>query len=140
MTIHDLITGGGGALLVLTSLLQISPIPINPWSVVARAFGRAINGELYKKVDAVEKLLDAHISKDDANRADRKRFRILQFNGEILRYIEHTEEEFVDVLKDIDDYKSYCEKHPDYPNSRAVHAIANIERVYDERLLKNDFL
>ena len=67
MTIHDLITGGGGALLVLTSLLQISPIPINPWSVVARAFGRAINGELYKKVDAVEKLLDAHISKDDAN-------------------------------------------------------------------------
>ena len=57
-----------------------------------------------------------------------------------MRHIEHTEEEFVDVLKDIDDYKSYCEKHPDYPNSRAVHAIANIERVYDERLLKNDFL
>lgn len=140
MTVHDLLAGGGGVLVVLTSLLQLSPIPINPWSAVASALGRAINGELYKKVDAVEKLLDAHISKDDANRADRKRFRILQFNGEILRHIEHTEEEFVDVLKDIDDYKSYCEKHPDYPNSRAVHAIANIERVYDERLLKNDFL
>lgn len=140
MTIHDLLAGGGGVLVVLTSLLQLSPIPINPWSAVARALGRAINGELYKKVDTVTKLLDSHIAQDEADAADRKRFRILQFNGEILRRIDHTEEEFVDVLKDIDDYRGYCKAHQNYPNSRAVHAIANIERVYDERLLKNDFL
>ena len=30
MTIHDLLAGGGGVLVVLTSLLQLSPIPINP--------------------------------------------------------------------------------------------------------------
>lgn len=140
MTIHDLLTEGGGALLVLTSLLQISPIPINPWTAAARALGRAINGELYKKLDSVASLLDAHISQDEADAADRKRSRILHFNGEILRRIDHTEEEFIDVLKDIDDYRSYCKTHKDYQNSRAVHTIANIERVYDERLLKNDFL
>ena len=30
--------------------------------------------------------------------------------------------------------------HEDYRNNRAVHAIANISRVYDERLQKHDFL
>lgn len=35
---------------------------------------------------------------------------------------------------------SYCEKHKDYKNNRAVHAIANICRVYDKRLENHDFL
>ena len=37
-------------------------------------------------------------------------------------------------------YERYCREHPDYQNGRAVHAIANIGRVYDDRLKKHDFL
>jgi hypothetical protein len=44
------------------------------------------------------------------------------------------------VLADIDFYERYCRDHEDYRNNRAVHAIANISRVYDERLQKHDFL
>lgn len=33
----------------------------------------------------------------------------------------------------------YCETHKEYENNRAVHAIANIERCYDDRLKNNDF-
>lgn len=44
------------------------------------------------------------------------------------------------MLADIDFYERYCRDHEDYRNNRAVHAIANISRVYDERLQKHDFL
>lgn len=142
-TLADYLSAPGGitALVVAAlSMIQVSPIKVNPWSFFAKRMGRAVNGELYKKVDDVAELLNSHIELDESRTADRKRSRILHFNGEVLRGIDHTEEEFVDVLKDIDDYNAYCDTHKNYRNSRAVHAIANIERVYDERLLKNDFL
>ena len=58
----------------------------------------------------------------------------------VLRKILHTEEHYIEVLKDIDDYEAYCRDHADYKNSRAVFAIENIKRVYARRLEKNDFL
>ena len=72
--------------------------------------------------------------------ADLHRTRILQFNTELLREIKHTKEDFSEILYNIDCYERYCKEHPDYQNNRAVHAIANIGRVYDERLEKHDFL
>ena len=84
--------------------------------------------------------LDDHIRTDDERAADMHRARILRFNQELIRQIPHTREEFIEVLTEIDRYQQFCREHPDYPNSRAVHAIANIGRVYDERLQKHDFL
>lgn len=46
----------------------------------------------------------------------------------------------MEVLADIDFYERYCETHKEYKNNRAIRAIANISRVYDERLIKHDFL
>ena len=34
----------------------------------------------------------------------------------------------------------YCDEHKGYKNNRASHAIANISRVYDDRLREHDFL
>lgn len=61
-------------------------------------------------------------------------------NADVLRDIPHTKEEFIDVLADIDFYERYCRDHENYKNNRAVHAIANISRVYDDRLREHDFL
>lgn len=58
----------------------------------------------------------------------------------MIRNIPHTREEFIEILAEIDGYEKFCKENPDYPNSRAVHAVANISRVYDERLQKHDFL
>ena len=44
------------------------------------------------------------------------------------------------MLAEIDGYESYCRTHPDYQNNRAVHAIANIGRIYDEQMEHHDFL
>lgn len=133
MNIQEILTDGGISLLALMTLVQISPIKINPWSWMARAIGRAINAEVIAK-------MDAHITMDDRRNADGHRTRILHFNNELLRDIDHTKEEFTEVLAEIDAYEEYCREHPEYPNNRAVLAIENIQEVYKERLKLHDFL
>lgn len=140
MSIKEMVLDGGGILLILMTIVQISPIKINPWSALANAIGRAFNADVLKELDGVKRDLAAHVKVDDERNADEHRARILRFNNELLRDIPHTKEEFIDVLADIDFYERYCETHKDYKNNRAVHAIANISRVYDERLQKHDFL
>lgn len=140
MTIQELLLGGGGVAVCLLTLVQIAPVKINPWSWLAKALGRALNADVLAEVKETRKRLDAHIEADDEREADRHRERILRFNNELVRGLPHTKEDFVDVLATIDAYERYCENHPDYKNSRAVHAIANIGKNYDERLEKRDFL
>ena len=130
----------GGGLFVLLTLVQLAPIQINPWSAIARWIGKAINGEVLGKLVRLETRLDEHINTDDKRDADGHRVKILQFNNELLRSIDHTKEEFIEVLAEIDAYERFCEDHPDYPNNRAVLAIENIQENYKERLKKHDFL
>ena len=133
MSIQEILAGGGGVLVVAMTLVQIAPVKVNPWSWLATAIGRAINAEVIKK-------LDDHITMDDRRCADGHRTRILHFNNELLRDINHTKEEFTEVLAEIDAYEEYCREHPEYPNNRAVLAIENIREVYKERQRKHDFL
>ena len=134
-------------LVALLSLVEVSPIKINPWSGLAKWLGRAINGEVLESVAEAKKAqketrraLDEHIRADDERNADTLRMRILHFNNELLRGDRHTREDFIEILAVIDAYEQYCKNHPDYRNNRASHAIANIGRVYDERLKLRDFL
>ncbi len=140
MSIQEILLGGGGVLLFVMSVVQIAPIEIKPWSAIARAFGRAINAEVLRDLKTVKQDLTDHIRIDGERDADEHRARILRFNNELLRDIPHTKEEFIDVLADIDFYERYCRDHENYKNNRAVHAIANISRVYDDRLREHDFL
>ncbi len=140
MSIQELLTGGGGLVVLALTVIQVAPVKINPWSAIAKAIGRAINAEVLAELERTRIKLDNHIKTDDERAADMHRARILRFNQELIRQIPHTREEFIEVLTEIDRYQRFCREHPDYPNSRAVHAIANIGRVYDERLQKHDFL
>ena len=133
MSIQEILASGGGVLVVVMTLVQIAPVKVNPWSWLAAAIGRAINAEVIKK-------LDNHITMDDRRTADGHRARILHFNNEMLRDINHTKEEFTEVLAEIDAYELYCREHPEYPNNRAILAIKNIQEVYMERLKRHDFL
>ena len=134
-------------LVALLSLVEVSPIKINPWSGLAKWLGRAINGEVLESVAEAKKAqketrraLDEHIRADDERNADTLRMRVLHFNNELLRGDRHTREDFIEILAVIDAYEQYCKNHPNYRNNRASHAIANIGRVYDERLKLRDFL
>ena len=161
MTLRDLLAEvkevlpwGFGILFVLSGLIEVSKIKVNPWSTIVRWLGRRINADVLQKLDTVEaeltetkqkleetkEKLEEHVTMDDERYMDLHRARILQFNTELIRGLKHTEEDFNDIMHDITCYERYCKTHPEYPNNRAVHAIKNINRIFDERMAKGDFL
>lgn len=95
---------------------------------------------VYAKLDILEQMLAAHIADDEKYKAETKRARILQFNKEVRQKERHSEEEFIEILKVIDEYEDYCRNHPEYPNNRAVTAIENIKYVYKNANQENDFV
>lgn len=138
--VRDLLLGSGLGAVALLSLIEIAPIKVNPWRFIARALGRAVNGEMMDKLDSLEKRFERHVREVEEDKADSWRARIIAFNEELIEGKEHTEEAFDNILPVIDKYDRYCEEHPEYPNNKAVFAKANILRVYQDRLKKRDFL
>ena len=96
------------AILAVLSLIQISPIKINPWDAILGWLGRKLNGkdltnlqgevgELRKQVNGM--WVSAH------------RHAILTFARELRAGIEHSTDEWSNVLSQIDEYEVYCEKN-----------------------------
>lgn len=140
MNVDEILLGSGLGLAAVLTLIQIAPVKIDPWTAIGKALGRALNGDVLEEVKATKARLEAHIRMDDQRAADHHRARILVFNTELLRHQRHTREEFIEILSEIDQYENYCKEHPEYKNSRCVHAVKNIGRVYDALLETGDFL
>ncbi|MCD8156507.1 MAG: hypothetical protein LUD53_03505 [Clostridiales bacterium] len=146
MSIAEIISCGGGGVLILLTLIQVMPLKVNPWSAIAKALGRAINAEVLQELEKVkatqqetQKQLSERVQVEDERNADAQREKILHFNVELMRKLPHTREDFIEILAVIDFYEDYCKDHENYKNNRAVYAVKNIKRVYEERLEENDF-
>ena len=116
MSLNEILASGGALLLFLT-LVQITPIKVNPWSAVGkiirngmRAIGKSMNKDVMDKLESVQKelkdlgekhnKLERRMDKDDA---DECRTRILRFADELRRDVKHSEEYFNQILDDISD-------------------------------------
>lgn len=147
-----------GVAFLFLSAVQISPIKINPWTWLAKWFGRSINGdvikrqdnlekkfderqdEFEKKLDGVHKELDDLRDREERKAADEARNRILRFADELRLHMKHSKEFFENILEDIDSYLCYCRGHDSYPNSKADAAIKFILEVYEQLVKENDFI
>ena len=137
----------GGILFVLSCIVQVSKIPINPWSWVARHVGRALNGELFKAVSEIDHRLDEMEEKNkerdlktEEKEATDARRRILRFADELRMKVDHSEEFFTQTMEDVDQYEKFCEAHKDtYKNSKAMDAIVLIREIYHECKKENKF-
>lgn len=97
-------------------------------------------GGLRQSIEAIRKELDKMKTSEDEREARNARRRILRFNDELLRNIDHSKEYFDDILLDIDTYEDYCEQHHGFQNGKAVMAIDNIRRCYRLCTEQNKFL
>lgn len=129
------------------SLIEITPIKLNPWSWLAKMIGRAFNKEVLdhirendKKTDQISKdlaLLKGEIERKSAVEA---RTHILHFDDEIYNGMKHSKESFIQQLSEIDTYERYCADNPDFENSCAVEAIKHIRNVYQTCLSEHKFI
>ena len=136
----DVLKGGGIVLLLLMTLLQISPIKIDPWGWIARKIGRAMNAEIIDKVDTLDKEVKAIRTETTEHAIISCRIRILRFGDEILHGDRHSQDHFDQTLQDIDRYEKYCKDHPDFENNITGLTIARIKDVYRRQCDKNDFI
>ena len=157
-----------GVAFLFLSAVQISPIKINPWTWLAKWFGRAINSEVIKrqdelekkfderqdefekkldsvheelegKLDGVQKELDDLKEREEIKEADAMRNRILRFADELRQHMRHSKEYFEQVLSEIDTYLAFCRANDNYPNSKADAAIKYTIECYERVLKEDDF-
>ena len=141
-----------GIVVLILTIIQISPIKIDPWKRIARFVGKALNEEVIEKQDEFQKESQEYRKKNDerienlSNKMDERaaedaRNRILRFGDEIKsKQIRHSEEYYNQILDDITDYDKYCHEHPDFKNERTVATEKIIRQEYEEHMLHNDFL
>lgn len=114
--------------IILFSIIQITPIKINPISW----FGKTLNKDLSNKVEQNRKDLAEHIAQDHRNK-------IFRFQNELLNGICHTKEEFDEVLDACAYYEEYVDKN-NITNGKAVEAIKYLRTTYQKCLAKGDFV
>lgn len=110
--------------LILASLIQITPIKLNPLDWIVKI--------LFKRTDKIEKKLDEHIAQSYRNK-------IFSFQAELLYSTKHSQEQFLEVIDACDKYDIYV-KENNIVNGKATEAIKYIRRVYQKRLDERDFL
>ena len=124
-------TLGGGvggyvitAILLLMSLIQISPLKLNPWDSIFAWIGKKANGETQKKLEALEKQLREMW-------INQHRQCILTFARESRAGIDHSVDEWSTVLNLIADYEVFCSKNQ--VSNGIVRADAEyIQKLYQE--------
>ena len=102
MTGSEIAGWGLAVLAILMTLVQISPLKLNPWDRILAWLGRKLNGkqlaDLQKQVTAM--WVNSH------------RHHILTFARECRAGIEHSSDEWSNALVIADEYEVYCtEKH-----------------------------
>ena len=141
--VRDNIGLGSVVIAVLMSIVQVSKIPINPWSWIGNAFNKGLTKTIKEHGEKIDKLsskiddIENQISEDKAMTA---RYRIIRFDDEIRHGVLHTKEHYDQIIVDIDTYEEFCKKNPWFRNNQAHLAISNIKHKYEEHNLDNSFL
>ena len=154
----EVVSHFGLVLLAVMSILEVTPIKINPWrwlwkkignffGRIGQAIGKALNGEVIAELSGIKERLtelEQHDQRQDKDRGEDKaldaRRRILQFADEIRRKVRHSEEHFNNAFEDIDYYKTYCHEHTEFENDKARISIKIIEETYERCTREDDFL
>ena len=105
------------------TLVQLSPIKIDPWTWLAKKIGHAINGDVIAQLNELKTAFEERAAKD-------ARIRILRFGDEILHGIHHSKEHFDQILQDITEYEQYCKDHPEFKNKMTVLTTKHIMETY----------
>lgn len=137
MNLAEIFGIGGGAAAIVLTLLQISPIRIDPWSMIFRAIGRALNKDTLQAIHTLSESVDQ-------NEIDRLRWEILDFANS-CQYRRgqsgngHTQEEYAHIIRMHQKYETILERRHE-KNGQVDLAYQYIETLYKKCQSENDFI
>lgn len=127
--------------------IEIVPkIKWNPWSSLFNWVGSKLNAKIISKVDAIDKKVDAlqkelnrHVSDSEVKALQDTRRDILDFCNSCMNGRRHTKEEFEFVIKECDVYEKHIEDNK-VKNGVITAAIHEIRRLHQKCIEENSFL
>ena len=111
-------------LIILFSLIQISPVKLNPWDNILGWLGKKINGETAKRIEKLEKQVRDMWINDH-------RHMILTFARECRDEITHSPDEWTNVLNVAEEYERYVTENQ-VTNGIITQDTEYIRRLYQE--------
>lgn len=109
---------------ILLSLIQISPLKLNPWDKLLGWIGKKANGETEKRLKTLEKQLRDMWINDH-------RQKILTFARECRSDISHSSDEWTNVLNVAEEYEKYV-KENDVTNGIITQDTEYLRKLYQE--------
>ena len=120
----DYITASGLGLVALMSLIQISPIKLNPWDGIFSWLGHKLNRETDEQLKKLqEQIQTMWISSH--------RRAILRFARECRAGIEHSSDEWTNVLNTAEEYEAFVKSH-DITNGVITQDTVYLRNLYQE--------
>jgi len=81
-------------IIAVPTLIQITPIKINPWSALFKWIGKMVTNNACSKIDGLIVKVDNLEASIDANEKDRIRWEILDFANSCRNDRKHSRDEF----------------------------------------------
>lgn len=121
------------------TLIQITPIKINPWTAVCKFIKKLLIGDIETKLDGISDKVNTLEKRVKEERALQARTQILRFADELYNGDHHSKEYFDDVLDNIDMYEKYCKANPDFKNNKTVMSAGLIKDTYNKLFEQHKF-
>lgn len=97
--------------LVGMTIVQVTPIKLNPWSWIAKHLGRAINGEVLEKLKEMNEDLAKEKRERQEDKASNMRWFLLSFAESCRKGEIHDKEQWSYVMNKAREYEKYCRDH-----------------------------
>ena len=137
--INQMGSGGIGAVvLIALTLVEFTPIKINPLSAIFGWIGRKLNGELSEKVNALTSDLDKFKKDFEVKNANDLRWSILGFARSCRKGDRHSREEWKHVIDQMAFYEEYVEKK-NITNGVIKEDTKYLRNLYHKINSENDF-
>ena len=127
MDLLNILLGGG--------ILAFIQWAVDKWSV-----WRGKKDKTMEAIEGLSKQIATLQHTVDEREAVLARTHILRFNDELYNGVLHSREYFDQTLEDIDTYEEFCEKNPEFKNSRTTMAVKNIKETYQQLHTEHKFL
>lgn len=130
--IKEIVTNPSVIFIGAITLIEVSPIKVNPWQKIFAWIRNLFLGEIISQLMELKRDFEETKAQD-------KRWHILSFARSCRQGELHTKEEWNHAISELKDYERYT-KEKDIDNGVIEENAKYLRKLYNDRLTKNDFL
>ena len=128
----DFVTQPGVVLIGAITLIEVTPIKLNPWKWLFTIIGNLLYGDMRKDIKELKRDFEETKAQD-------KRWHILNFANNCRNGKLHSREEWNHVISELAEYEAYTEAK-DITNGVIEENSKYLRALYQERIKRNDFI